>query len=128
MSDNLFEKAARMRIRFDTKRGVITAEDLWDFGLSDLNALFQGLRKQQRNSEDESLLDTQTHADQVLSLKVELVKYVFETKKLERDAAEARAAQKEEKNRLLEVLARKQQAGLEALDEAELLKRIAALE
>lgn len=127
MSD-LFETASRLKIRFETKRGVLTAEDLWDLSMNEIDTLFKSLRKQQRNTLEESLLETLSQEDQILGIKIDLVRHVFETKKIEREAAFARAAQKEEKQRLLEILARKQQAGLEALSEEEILTRIAALE
>jgi hypothetical protein len=56
------------------------------------------------------------------------VKYVIETKLAEEQAAETRAKNKAEKQKLLEILAEKQEGKLSNLSEAELKRRIAALE
>jgi FixJ family two-component response regulator len=56
-----------------------------------------------------------------------LVKFVIEAKIAEEAAAEQRKQNKAEKEKLLQILAEKQDGKLSALSESELKKRIAAL-
>lgn len=126
MSDKMFEQAVRMKLRFPYK-GVCTVEDLWDLNLTNLDGLYKTLRIRQKGSEEESLLKTKTVEDEVLSLQIELVKYVVETKQAEAAAKRDDTARRAEKKRLSEILASKQEKALENLSEEELRKRIEAL-
>ncbi len=59
---------------------------------------------------------------------LETVKYVIDTRIAEEAAAASRAEKKGEKEKLLRILAEKQDGKLSDLSEKELQKRIAALE
>ena len=73
----------------------------------------------------ESFVATETNpAKATLETKLEVVKHVIAIRLAEDQAAKAAAAKKLEKEKLLAVLGRKQDAVLENLTEAELLARI----
>lgn len=123
----MFEKATRMALRFETPKGLLTTEDLWRLNLADLNQLAKALNRKIRESEEEDFLAEGNSANQRLHLEFKVVLHILNTKKAERDRRASAAEKKQEKDRLLEVLQRKQQAALEDLTEEEIQAKINAL-
>lgn len=132
--DNVFEYATRNKLRFASTKGELSVEQLWDVPLRstdgfNLNAIAKAANKVVKDLSEENFVETKrtaahTKAERVL----ELVKFVIETKLTEEAAAEQRAKNKAEKAKLLEILAEKQDGKLSNLSEAELKRRIAALD
>lgn len=135
MSKNLFEYATRNKIRFASTRGELTVEQLWDVPLRskngdhfDLNSVAQRANAALKEIDAENFVETtRTAAHTVCELRLEIVKYVIETKLAEEETAKKRAENKLEKEKLLRILAEKQDGKLSALSEKELQKRIEAL-
>jgi tRNA nucleotidyltransferase (CCA-adding enzyme) len=123
----LFERAARQKLRFQSPQGNVTAEDLWDIVLPQLNKMAKALKKELRESEEEDFLQTRSAADVKTQLKFDIVLHVLNVKVAEQEAREARSARKEEKEKILSVLARKQDTALENLSEAELEAKLNSL-
>jgi len=123
----MFEKAARLKLRFDTKFGRLAAEDLWDLSEKDLNELYMGYAADAKESDVESLMDDSVR-DTVLALQMEIVRYVFETRKAERLAQKAKMDAKARLGRLLEIKAQKQDEAFLGMSEAELDAAIAELQ
>jgi len=131
---NLFEYATRNKLRFKSTRGEITVEDLWDVPLRskddfNLNSIAKAASKAWKDISEESFVETaKTTQHTRLELALDVVKYVIETKLAEEAAAQKRAENKLEKEKLLKILAEKQDGKLSELSERELKKRIAELE
>ena len=123
----MFEKASRLKLRFNTNKGVLSAEDLWDLTLTELDTLFVELNKGLKESGSEGLLKKRaTKADKELDLRIAIVSRVFEVKNTEKEDAATRADQKAERERLIAIKAqRAEKAELELSDE-ELDTKIAA--
>jgi len=124
MSDKMFETASREKLRFETQVGYISAEDLWDFTLSGLNALAKHLNREIKSAEEEDFLQEATAEDTETALKFAVVLHILNTKKDEKEAAEKAAENKVTKDKLLAVLARKQDEKLDNKSEAEIKKMI----
>ena len=122
---NIFEQATKMHLRFQ-HRGMLGVEDLWELDLAELDMVYRGLREQQKTEQQDSLLDNSS-VNTKLALRVELVKYIFGVKQAANEARKLAAANAVRKQQLLEVLARKQAAGLEEMTEAEIRAAIEAL-
>lgn len=119
----MFEKAVRMKLRFESPRGLLSVEDLWDMPLTgtfSLNNLAISLQSGPV-SFVEPVVDTERE------LRFELVKHVIATRIRERDERSAASDRALKKKQLLEVLSRKQNAELESKTPAELLAMIEAL-
>lgn len=131
---NIFEYATRNKLRFTSIRGELSVEQLWDVPLRsrddfNLNAVAKAANKALKEISEESFVETtKTAAHTRCEAAMEIVKFVIDTKLAEEAAAEKRAANKKEKEQLLEILAEKQAGKLSALSEKELKNRIAALE
>lgn len=59
---NIFEQTSRLKLRFDTTKGMLTAEDLWDLpltsdaGKANLDDVAQSLHRELKDAETELLL------------------------------------------------------------------------
>jgi hypothetical protein len=122
----MFEKASRLKVRFNYK-GLCSVEDLWDMSLTTLDSIFKTLNAQNKTQKEESLLEVRSQEDTVLDLKIALVKHVFTVRSLEQKARADAAANAAEKQKLMGILAKKQDTELEGLSMEDLNKRIAAL-
>ena len=122
---NIFEQATKMHLRFQ-HRGMLSVEDLWELDLAELDMIYRGLREQQKTEQQDSLLDNSS-VNTKLALRVEIVKYIFGVKQAANEARKLAAANAVRKQQLLEVLARKQAAGLEEMTEGEIRAAIEAL-
>lgn len=123
---NLFEVATRNNYQFPF-RGVINVIDLWDLSLTNLDSVFKVLNAEVKKSEEESLLNTKSKEDEELSNKIEIVKYIVGVKLAEKKAKEDEKKNREMKQRLLEIKAKKQDAALENLSDEDLDRAIAEL-
>lgn len=127
MSENIFEMAVRLKIRFEY-RGQIGVEDLWDLSLEALNSIYKSLVVASRNSTEEGLLNTRSREDEVRNLKIEVVKQVFEAKKEEMAGRRKLAENKQKKDKLKEILEQRQNTDLMSLSPEQLQKMIDELD
>lgn len=133
-TQNIFEYATRNKLRFASIRGELSVEQLWDVPLRsrddfNLNTIAKATNKALKEISEESFVETtKTAAHTRCEAAMETVKYVIDVKLAEETAAKTRAEKKQEKEKLLGILAEKQAGKLSELSEKELQKRIAALE
>ena len=115
---DLFKIASKKKYRFDY-RGVITVEDLWDLDVEELDKVYKSLKVKQKNSAEESLLQTVSKEDKELNNKIEIVKIIVADKLEARERATKSAEKRAKNQRILEIMADKADAELKAksLDE-----------
>jgi hypothetical protein len=119
----MFEKATKLKLRFDYK-GVCTVEDLWDLSVKELDSMYKTENTKLKQSQEDSLLNTQTKEDVVTKLKVDIIKHIVEVKLAEAEARENAKERKMKKMRLTEILASKQDADLQGKSTEEIQKMI----
>jgi hypothetical protein len=131
---NIFEAAARAKLRFETHKGLINAEDLWDLPLTSstgrvcLDGIAMDLHRQLRTTaEVVSFVDDKATTDPMVQLRFDIVKHVIEQRKKENADAATAKARAETKQRLLEALAKRQDSALDAMSEEDLLKKLSEL-
>ena len=114
----MFEKASRLKLRFDTVQGLVSVEDLWDIplvnhrGKANLDDIAKYLYKQLKDSDTESFVVKATKKDETLQLKFDLVKHVIEVRLAENEAAALLQTNKEKKQKLLMLIAQKENEAL----------------
>lgn len=123
----LFIEATKKNYQFPF-RGMINIIDLWELSVQNLDLVFKSLNADYKKSEEESLLSAQTKESEELSEKIEIVKYIVNEKLAEKKAKEDARKNREMKQHLLEIKAKRQDAALEGLSDAELDKMIQAME
>jgi hypothetical protein len=119
----MFEKASRLRLRFQYK-GLISTEDLWDLKLESLDEIYKNLNKQLQETEGESLLSRKSDNLEPLRLKIEIVKHVFTTRLQEIESKQNQIANAQHKQKLMEALENKQQEKLLNMSEEDLKKEL----
>jgi hypothetical protein len=120
----MFEKATRLKLKFNSNRGILTTEDLWDLSLQDLNKLAKTLNKEIKIQKEDDFLEDVSKEDEVTKLKFDLVLYILKTKKKEAQAIKDATAIKIEKEKILAILAKKQDDSLENMSEDELKEKL----
>lgn len=124
---NLFEIATRDNYQFPF-RGMINVIDLWTLSVQSLDNVFKTLNAEAKKSEEESLLSVKTKENEELSNKIEIVKHIVGVKLAEQAAREDAKKKKEMKQRLLEIKAKREDATLENMSDADLDKMLAELD
>jgi hypothetical protein len=127
MSENMFEVATRCKFRFPF-RGQISVEDMWDLDLVHLDSIFKKLNSQVKQANEESLLVTKTKEDETLSTMIEIVKHIVSVKLVEENARLQAREKREKKQRIMEIIASKQDEALQGKSVDELQAMIDELE
>lgn len=121
--EKMFEFATRSKMRFPFK-GQISVEDLWDLRVEDLDTVFKSLNKQVKQTKEESLLSTKTTEDAILDTQIAIVKYIFDVKVQETNARLLEKERKEQKQKIMSILATKQEQELQNKSVEELQKML----
>jgi hypothetical protein len=126
-----FEKASRIKLRFDTALGQLSAEDLWDLPLTSetrvsLDGIARGLHKQIQETRV-SFVEPESVSDELTQLRFDLVKHVIDVKVAERENAKRERERAARKQRILEIMAAKEDESLRGKSLAELEQELASL-
>lgn len=126
----VFEQAARLKLRFETTRGCLSSEEMWDLSLPSLDTLARGVNKRLREAEEESFIPSvlQRKAPSLDAIRLDLLKYVIGVKVIERDLAQKRAEDRAKLARLKALLAAREDEAFKTLSQDEILKQITELE
>lgn len=110
---NNFEKATRLRLRFETSRGNLNVEDLWRLPLAELDKLAIALNKQLKESSEESFIKAKSKDNKLLELRFDIVKHIIETLLSEDEEKKKAADKRAKREQLLELIAKKKNQELE---------------
>lgn len=110
--NNIFEYATRNKVRFPYK-GLITVEDLWDLDVNNLDKIFKVLNSQAKQLNEESLLDAPTKEDELINIQIKIIKYIVGVKLAEKEAREIAKIKKEQKQKIMSIIATKQDEELQ---------------
>lgn len=119
----IFEEASRRKFRYPYK-GMITTEDLWDLSANQLDVVYKALNKDVLVAQESSLMANISDVDAELLMKIDIVKHIFYIKESEAEARKNAAANAVKKQRILDILARKQENALENMSEDDLMKML----
>lgn len=109
---NIFEYATREALRFPYK-GSQSVEDLWQLSVRELDSIYKTLNKQVKQSEEESLLSTKTSVDTELEVQIAIVKHIVSVKLAEKEADEKASAKKAQKQKIMSIIATKENEALQ---------------
>lgn len=111
-----FVTASRLKVRFETSKGLLTVEDLWDLPLDHgkvtLDEIAIGLHNELKGH-TESFVHKEKSANTELQVKFDVVLAIIGAKIKERDDAAHARIKAEKKQQILESIARKESKDLE---------------
>lgn len=129
----MFEKAIRLKLRFESSVGLLGVEDLWDLPLTsaksraNLNDIAKAVNARLKAAGEEDFVAPARKGDDVLQLQLDILKHVIAEKQAEGVASAERIAKREQKARIMELIARKQDQALEGKPLEELQAMVAGL-
>ncbi len=130
----MFEKCVRLKLRFPSPQGALTAEDLWDLPLTstrlnqaNLNNIAKGISRQLKAEGEEDFVNPKSGADTVLQVQLDIVKHIIEVKQAENAAERNLIERKQKKERIMEIIAKKQDQELEGKPLEELTAMVSDL-
>lgn len=130
MTTNIFEKATRtkLRIQVPNGRGFVngTVEDLWDLPVRKLKVMAEERYQALRQAQD--TLFGAVRSNPKTELALDVLKHIIEVKEKESKAATTRDIRAEEKRKLREAIAKKQEAQFEEKSMETLQAELAAME
>lgn len=112
----MYKQAALLKLRFETSKGSLTAEQLFDLSMSDLSSAIRKvnaqLKKEKAEDDELAFLEGVDVVETQNSLRFKILKDVYLTKKEARDAAVIDFEKKQRKQRIAEIIAAKKDAAL----------------
>jgi hypothetical protein len=114
---NIFEQATRQAFRFESPKGSLTVEDLWNLpltsntGRANLDDIAKGLQQTLSNTAVSFVTDT-TPVNKVYQAKFDVVIHIINTKISEAKAAEQASLAREKKQKIMAIIEQKQDEAL----------------
>ncbi len=126
----MFEKAAQMKLRFNTVRGNISCEDLFDMNLEgefSLNAIAQDLDSNISKKGVKNFVTKAKTTNRIDELRFNIVKHVIEIRLDDIEANETSAANKAQKQKILGIIDGKKDEALAEMSVKDLKKMVKKL-
>jgi hypothetical protein len=126
---DIFANASRLKLRFATTVGQISVEDLWDLPLTseskvNLNSIAKGLAKELRESSEDDFVGDKTVKTTTIELKFDIVKHIIDVRRAEAEAKKLATAKKAQNEKILAIIAKKQDESLEGKSVEELMSML----
>lgn len=111
---SIYKQAAMLGLRFPTTQGMLSVEQLWSLKMTPLSNLVKATKKAlNRDNDDElSFLDDNTKVNVEDQLRFDIVKDIYLTKKAENEALRTAADKKAFEQKILMLIAEKQEDSL----------------
>lgn len=116
----MFERAARIKLRFQSSKGVLSTEDLFDLSLTSLDSLAKSVNRQLKAEAEESFIEKKSSSSSVLELQLEILKHVIAEKLAVQEANAKRAETVAKNEQIKEILLKKKNQQLENMSVEEL--------
>jgi len=129
---NIFEEATKLKVRFNTDRGLISTEDLWDLPLAEgrfcLDRIAQNLNAELNDPVNtRSFVTKKKSKSKILSLQFKIVKAIIESRLKELEKKEMIAENAAKKQKLINILSSKEDESLNNNSIEELQRMISEL-
>lgn len=130
---SIFEKASRAKLSFESSKGLLTVEQLWDLplasqsGKANLDDIARELNRKLKSTDDVSFVLNVVSTNSWDQLKFDIVKHIIDTRLAENAAESNRRVNREQIARLSELLVAKQEEALQTLTPEEIQAKIDAL-
>ncbi len=119
--------AVKNKFRFESNKGSLAAEDLFDLNLATLDRIAQGLDEKIQKLPRRSFIGRSTASDTTLSQQLAVVEAVINVKQNESDTAKTKAAKAAQRDFLKNLLLKKEEEKLGSLSADEIRAQLAGL-
>lgn len=125
---NIFAKASRIKLRFESTRGLLTVEDLWSLKLSSVSSTAVTLdtlavdvhEKAQKAGKVSFVGKSKTASSNLDELRLEILKEIIAVKEAEDAAESLREENRTKREKALEELARRKDVAITQMSDEEL--------
>lgn len=124
---NLFEKASRVRVRFDSRKGQVTLEDLWTLPLSVVDEIAVATDKVVNATQTESFISNVKTVSEMDVLRLDLLKHIIAVRLVEAEEKQKARLVADRKAHLLSLLAEKEAEADQKLSREDILKELESL-
>lgn len=107
-----YKLATQQKLRFQTSKGLLSIEQLWDLSLEDLDVLAVSLEAQHKESGKKSFLIKTSVKDKTAKLRFDVVLDILNTKVEEAQAAAEALEIKEHNKKIIALISEKQDESL----------------
>lgn len=125
---NIFEQASKTKLRFQTPSGILNVEDLWNLSLEQLDKLAQSFARKVESSRETSYIPSfvtrKTKEEMLNILRFEIIKHIIVSLAEEQQEKLEARAKKEKKDKILALIAEKQDDALKSKSIEELMKEL----
>lgn len=132
--NDLFAVATRKAFRFPSVRGQLTTEDVWQLPLTsktgfDLDSVARAVNVELKSLTEDSFVSVKENpAKAEVAAKLEILKTIIEVKQDEAKKAQLKVKRAEDRRKILDALAAKEDQELTSASKDDLLKRLAELD
>lgn len=119
-----FKLASQQKLRFQTNRGSLSTEQLWDLSLEDLDTLAVALEVQHKESGKKSFLVKKSEKDKIAKLRFDVALDVLTTKVEEAQALAEAQEIKKHNEKIITLISEKQDESLKGKSIRELEKML----
>lgn len=118
----MYKEASKQKLRFQTVKGNLTAEQLWDLDLPTLDALAVSLEEQYKNSKGKSFLDKKATKDKTVKLQFDIVLDILQSKVEEAELLNEVKENKLHNEKIMDLIEQKQDESLKGKSISDLKK------
>ena len=108
----IYKQAIRQKLRFQSEKGALTTEQLWDLNINDLDKLAITLKDESEKSERKTFLSKKTDENTVSKLKFDIVYDVLTTKMDEVEIALKAKTAREHNQKIEAIIAKTKEVAL----------------
>lgn len=108
----IFKLASKQKVRFQTSKGFLNTEQLWDLSLTELDALAVSLEKECEETSKKSFLTKSSDKNKLSKLKFDLALDILTSKNDEIQASKDATELKEHNKKIIALIAEKQDESL----------------
>lgn len=105
---DIYKKASKHKLKVETTKGNLRVDQLWDLSLNELNDIAVKLEEQYEKSGKKSFLTVNNEKDTLTKLRFDIVLDILTTKVTSQNAAAKAAETKAHNQKILELIASKQ--------------------
>lgn len=122
---SIYKKASKLKLRFNTTKGSLSVEQLWDLPIDQLDALAVSINNELEKSSSKSFLVKRANVDSIDMLRLDIAVNILTEKVDELEAAKEATLTKRHNAKIDDIIARKQEAELESmtLEQLEALRK-----